>query len=140
MANKGADDSSLIASELFMELASQSRFSILMRLRDKPSKLSTLARIHGTSVQDIFRNLNRLVKEGLVKKGSDGLFFLTEYGGMVLDQVPYFMFSKGHKKFFEEHSLEKSTIPSKFLLRVGELEKCDIVESVTLVLQRLKKL
>ena len=47
---------------------------------------------------------------------------------------------KRHEKFFEEHSLENSTIPSKFLLRVGELEKCEVVESVTLVLQRLKKL
>ena len=101
---------------------------------------STLARFHDTSVQDIFRNLNRLVKEGLVRKDNDDLFLLTEYGVMVLSQMPYFGFLKRHKIFFEEQSLKNSTIPHKFLLRIGELEKCEGVESVTLVFQRLKQL
>jgi predicted transcriptional regulator len=129
-----------LPSELFMELASESRFSILTRLKENPSKLSTLSRIQGTSVQDVFRNMNRLTKEGLVKKDLDGLFALTEYGIMVLNQIPYFVFLKRHRKFFEQHSLKKSTIPNKFLRRIGELERCEVVESVTLVFQRLKKL
>jgi predicted transcriptional regulator len=63
-----------------MELASESRLSILMTLRDRHSKLSTLARTHSTSVQDVFRNMNRLTKEGLVKKkDADGLFCLSHY-------------------------------------------------------------
>jgi predicted transcriptional regulator len=139
MGEENNGDSPL-ASELFMELASESRLLILTRLNENPSKLSTLARIHGTSVQDVFRNLNRLMKEGLVKKDVNGLFALTEYGVMVLNQIPYFVFLKRHKKFFEQHSLKKSTLPTKFLRRLGELEKCEAVESVTLVLQKLKKL
>lgn len=123
-----------------MELASESRYAILLRLRDNLSKLSTLARLQGTTVQDVFRNLNRLTTEGLVMKGGDGLFYITEYGIMVLNQIPYFIFLKKHKKFFEEHSLEKSSIPVKFLRRIGELYKCEVVNSVTAVLQRLKKL
>jgi predicted transcriptional regulator len=133
------NDTSL-SSELFMELASESRLSILMTLKDRHSKLSTLARTHSTSVQDVFRNMNRLTKEGLVKKDADGLFCLSEYGIMTLLQIPYFHFLKSNKKYFEEHSLKKSNIPSKFLLRIGELQNCEVVESVTLVLQRLKKL
>jgi predicted transcriptional regulator len=130
-----------LSSELFMELASESRLSILMTLKDRHSKLSTLARTHSTSVQDVFRNMNRLTKEGLVKKkDADGLFCLSEYGIMTLLQIPYFDFLKSNKKYFEEHSLKKSNIPSKFLLRIGELQNCEVVESVTLVLQRLKKL
>jgi predicted transcriptional regulator len=127
-------------SELFMELASETRYCLLLRLKDKPSKLSTLAKLHGTTVQDVFRNLNRLTTEGLVKKGADGLFYISEYGLMVLNQIPYFIFLKKHKKFFEGHSLEKSNIPVKFLRRIGELYRCERVDSVTAVLQRLKKL
>jgi hypothetical protein len=33
-----------------------------------------------------------LIKEDLVKKQADGLFHITEYGLMVLDQIPYFSF------------------------------------------------
>lgn len=141
MTDKEPDDkTSSIASELFMELASESRYYILLRLRDNPSKLSTLAKLQDTTVQDVSRNLNRLSREGLVKKSSDGLFYITEYGLMILNQIPYFIFLKKHKKFFEGHSLEKSSIPFKFLRRIGELYKCDLVESVTPVLQKLKKL
>lgn len=35
---------------------------------------------------------------------------------------------------------KRSNIPSKFLPRIGELQNCEVVESITLVLQRLKKL
>jgi predicted transcriptional regulator len=81
------EKTSSIASELFMELASESRRNILLRLRDNPSKLSTLAKLQGTTVQDVFRNLNRLTTEGLVKKSGDGLFYITEFGLMVLNQI-----------------------------------------------------
>jgi predicted transcriptional regulator len=84
------NDTSL-SSELFMELASESRLSILMTLKDRHSKLSTLARTHSTSVQDVFRNMNRLTKEGLVKKDADGLFCLSEYGIMTLLQILIFI-------------------------------------------------
>jgi hypothetical protein len=57
-----------------------------------------------------------------------------------IESDPLFHFSEKTQKFFEGHSLEKSSIPVKFLRRIGELYKCDIVESVTPVLQKLKKL
>lgn len=134
------DNISSLASSLFMELASEARLSILLSLKRKPAKLSTLAREHDTTVQEVYRNLNRLMQEGLVEKGVDGLFHLTEFGLMVMDQLPYFMFLKNHRRFLEEHDLLKSGVPSKFLRRIGELEQCKTVNSVTAVLQKLKKL
>jgi predicted transcriptional regulator len=134
------EEVSSLASGLFMELASEARLSILLSLKRKPAKLSTLAREYDTTVQEVYRNLNRLVQEGLAVKGVDGLFSLTELGLMVMDQLPYFLFLKHHRPFLEEHSLLKSGLPSKFLRRVGELEQCKTVISVTAVLQKLKKL
>jgi predicted transcriptional regulator len=126
-------------SSLFMELASETRFSIMMSLYKKPSKLSSLSRELNTSVQDVYRNLNRMAAEGLVAKG-DGMFRITEYGMMVVSQVPYFTFLKKHQQFFESHSIAKSGVPTKFLRRAGELVECELVGSVTAVFQRLKKL
>jgi predicted transcriptional regulator len=80
-----------------------------------------------------------LIKEDLVKKQADGLFHITEYGLMVLDQIPDFSFLKKHRKFFESHSLVKSGIPRKCLRRVGELEKCKTIDSITAVFPDAEK-
>lgn len=62
------DDVSFLPSTLFMELASEARFSILVSINNKPAKLSTIARQTDTTVQEVSRNLNRLIEEGLVGK------------------------------------------------------------------------
>ena len=126
-------------SNLFMELASETRFSILLSLSKHPARLSSLSRELDTTAQDVFRNLNRMAKEGLVKK-SDGEFSITEYGSMVVNQVPYFAFLRRNRKFFETHSLAASGIPASYLLRAGELAPCTTINSVTEVFQRLKKI
>lgn len=134
-----AEDEDGSVPSLFMELASETRFAILTSLGSRPARLSALARELDTTVQDVFRNLNRMAKEGLVKK-ADGEFFITEYGAMVVRQVPYFSFLRNHRKFFAAHAFSGSGIPESFLLRAGELAECTIVESATAVFQRLKKL
>ena len=126
-------------SDLFMELASETRFSILLSLNKRPARLSSLSRELDTTAQDVFRNLNRMAAEGLVKK-ADGEFSITEYGAMVVSQVPYFSFLRRHRKFFESHGLASSGIPASHLMRIGELADCSIISSVTEVFQRLKKI
>ena len=127
------------ASELFMELASETRLSILTYLNERPAKLSSLSREVNTTVQDVYRNLNRLVEEGLVRRSTDSMFHLTEYGKIVMKQIPDFMFMKENKKFFEDHSLV-GVIPDKFLQRIGALYNCKTVSSATAVFQSLKKM
>jgi predicted transcriptional regulator len=128
----------LLASELFMELASETRLSILASLSEKPAKLSSLSREVNTSVQDVYRNLNRMVQEGLIRRG-DGMFYITEYGISVMMQISDFMFVKKHKKYFEHHILA-SAFPDKFLQRIGALNNCKTISSATAVFQSLKKM
>jgi predicted transcriptional regulator len=127
------------ASELFMELASETRLSILTYLNERPAKLSSLSREVNTTVQDVYRNLNRLVEEGLVRRSTDSMFHLTEYGMIVMKQIPDFMFMKENKKFFDDHSLV-GVISDKFVQRIGALYNCKKISSVTAVMERLKKL
>jgi len=122
-----------------MELASETRLSILASLNERPAKLSSLSRQVNTSVQDVYRNLNRLVEEGLVRRGTDSMFHLTEYGMIVMKQIPDFMFMKKNKKFFEDYCLI-GVIPDKFLQRIGALNNCRTVSSATAVFQSLKKM
>jgi predicted transcriptional regulator len=121
-----------------MELASDTRLSILASLNERPAKLSSLSREINTTVQDVYRNLNRMVQEGLIRR-ADGMFYITEYGILVMKQIPDFMFMKKHRKYFEHHCLAK-VIPDKFLQRIGALNNCKTVSSATAVFQSLKKM
>ncbi len=127
----------VLASELFMELASELRCSILMSVSKKPAKLSSLAREFDTTVQDVHRNVNRLMEAGLVRK-EDGALYATEYGKLLTKQISYFIFMKKHSKFFEDHTFDG--MPEKFVQRIGSLQNCELVQSVAAVLEKLKKL
>ena len=61
-----ATDEHALASDLFMELASELRCSILTTISRKPAKISSLARELDSSVQEVHRNANRLMETGLV--------------------------------------------------------------------------
>ena len=128
----------ILASELFTELSSELRCSVLMSVGRKPAKLSYLARELDTTVQDIHRNVNRLMVAGLVRRSEDGKIHLTEYGRLVTKQIPYFIFVKKHEKFFGSHTL--GDIPEKLIQRVGALQNCEFVGSVTASIEKLKKL
>ena len=52
--------------------------------------------------------------------------------------IPYFLVIKKHQELFEDHTLKY--IPNKFVQRIGALQNCEVVENVTPVLERLKKL
>jgi predicted transcriptional regulator len=127
----------ILASELFTELGSEIRCSMLVSLGKGPAKLSSLARQLDITAQHAHQNLNRLCDAGLAERG-DGTFHITEFGRMVTGKIPYFLFAKKHRGFFTEHTL--GGIPEKFVQRIGALENCKIVNSVTAVFQSLKKL
>ena len=124
-------------SELFMELGSEIRCSMLVSLSKEPAKLSTLARKFDITVQHAHQNVNRLYEAGLVAR-NDGTFQVTEFGRMVTMQIPYFLFIKKHSKFFEDHTL--GSIPEKFVQRIGALQNCEFLSSVAPVFEKLKKL
>src|SRR5919201_4895423 len=126
-----------LASELFTELGSEIRCSMLALLNKGPAKLSSLARQLDITVQHAHQNVNRLCDAGLVERG-DGIFHITEFGRMVTGQIPYFLFAKKHRAFFTDHTL--GGMPKKFVQRIGALQDCKTINSVTAVFQSLKKL
>ena len=135
-------DASPIA-EIFTELASETRCAILMSLDKKPLRVSSMARALEITAQDVFRNINRLLETGFVRRGVDtsdgsGTFQLTELGRLAVKQIPYFTVLNKHRKLLEDHTF--SDIPQKFVQRIGVLLNCEVIENVTPVLEKLKKL
>jgi predicted transcriptional regulator len=131
-------DGSKLPADIFMELASETRCSMLLMLDEQPRRSNELAKKLNLTMQEAHRNTSRLMEAGIIRKNSDGLFSITEYGKIITGQISYFQFLKGHRQFFEEHTL--GNIPAKFLQRIGALQNCKIVSSVTAVFERLKKM
>ena len=76
----------------FLELASQQRLGILLRLLDKKSKVSIIAKDLDATVPEVYRNFERLVKADLIVKGADGDYSITTYGKTICNQIPSLAF------------------------------------------------
>ncbi len=123
--------------DIFWELAGEMRRNILFKLDSKSMKLSQLAKELDASVQEVHRNVNRLIDAGLVAKNSEGLLILTTYGKTVLTQIPSFQFLARNKQYFEEHIL---ALPMKFIQRIGALNNSELINGVVAVLARWKSM
>lgn len=126
-----------LPADLFMELASETRCEILLILKKSPTRTNKLAKDLHLSVQETHRNTSRLTETGLIQKDHEGMFSLTEYGTLVVEQLGYYQFLYKHKKFFEDHTCD---LPSKFKQRLGSLQNCQLITKVTNVQQKIKKM
>jgi len=112
-------------SEIFMELAGESRYSILMMLEEKKWRSAQMAKELNLTIQETHRNTVRLAEAGLIKKDSDGFFSLTPYGRILVSQLSQFGFLNKYKAYFAEHF--PSDLSPKFLQRIGSLRNCELI-------------
>jgi predicted transcriptional regulator len=124
--------------DIFWELAGEIRRSILFKLKEGNIKLSQLAKVLDTSIQEVHRNVNRLIDAGLIEKDSTGVLSLTTYGNTVLTQIPSFQFLAKNKPYFEEHTL--GDLPMKFIQRIGALNNSELINGVVAILARWKEM
>ncbi len=126
------------AANDFLELASQQRLNIIFKLLLEKTKLSNMAKELGATVQEVHRNLERLVDAGLIKKDKDGHYDLTTYGKTICTQVPSLLFLSGNRKYFENHDF--GDIPMKFIQRIGALAVGQHVKGFVKVLEQWKSI
>ena len=124
--------------QTFIELASEQRLSILLRLTEEDIKLSQLAKDLSVTMQEVHRNINRLMEVGLIKKYAEGTFSLTTFGDTIIKQIPAYDFLSRNKEYFLDHNLGQ--IPMKFGHRIGALNNSDYVSGLVAVIERWKQL
>src|SRR2546428_12799244 len=120
----------------FLELASEQRLAILLRLNEQKSKVSVLAKELDATVPEVFRNFERLVKADLITKDSDGSYSITAYGKIVCGQVPSLQFLSSNRKYFKNHDF--GDIPQKFLQRIGALLEGKQIKGFVKVMEQWK--
>lgn len=107
------------AAAEFLELASQQRLSIITRLLEQRSNVSTIAKALDATVPEVYRNFERLVKAELIAKDVDGNYYLTTYGKTICSQIPSLIFLSQNKNYFRNHDF--GDMPTKFIQRIGAL-------------------
>jgi predicted transcriptional regulator len=125
-------------AETFVELASEQRLSILFKLAAKGANLSGLSKELNITMQEVHRNLNRLMETGLIKKDSQGTFTLTTFGNTILKQIPTYDFLSRNKEYFSEHTL--GDIPMKFIQRIGALTNSEYIPGMVAAIELWKEL
>ena len=125
---------SLGAAGEFLELSSEQRLSIVLRLQQSRSKVSVIAKELGATMPEVFRNFERLAKADIISKDADGYYSLTTYGRTICSQIPSLLFVSGNKKYFKTHDF--GDIPQKFIQRIGALLPGQHYKGFTRVLEQ----
>ena len=126
------------ASKNFLELASEQRLKILLQLLDEKTNLSEMARKLDATAPEVKRNFDRLLGRKLIQKDFGKKYSLTTYGNAVLEQIPSLVFLDGNKKYFQDHDF--GDIPSKFIMRLGQLMNHQLIEGFVKVQERWHKI
>jgi predicted transcriptional regulator len=122
---------SKVATE-FLEISSEQRLEILLRLYENRSKPAMLAKQIGATISEVFRNMERLVAAQIIVK-VDGFYQITPYGKMICKQIASFSFISNNKKYFSNHNFD--SLPQKFIQRIGALSEGKHVKGFTKVME-----
>lgn len=125
-------------AEGFLEFASEQRLAILLAMLDKSVKISAMAKELESTVPEVFRNFERLLKADLIYKNSDGSYSITAIGKALCSQVPLMRFLSKNKIYFKNHDFAE--LPTKFIQRLGALENGKTVKGFVKVLEKWKEI
>lgn len=129
-----AELSPLILSKIFLELASEQRMTILIKLMKQKYKISSMAKELSATPPEVHRNFQRMIKTGLISKTVDGNYELTTFGKAICFQLPLFQTIDKNKKFFQDHSFGK--LPEKFIVRLGMLSNAKLISGYVKVMEK----
>ena len=131
------DDYEEVAADLW-QLASEQRLKIMLKLLEKNSNVTTTAKELDSTVAELYRNFEKLMKSDLIYKDSSGSYNLTTYGRAVCDCIPSFAFLSRNKKYFNSHDF--GDLPKKFIQSIGALESGQYQKGFVKVIQQWKEI
>jgi len=124
------------AADHFLELASPNRLQILFTLSEKSFTITEMAKELDSTKQEVHRNFRRLEDIRLIEKDVDGKYSITTFGKTMCTQVPSLVFLSQNMEYFEDH--EFGDIPTKFIMRTGQLAGGKHIKGVVKVLEQWK--
>ncbi len=113
---------------LLFELASEDRLKILLKLQEKPLRLTQVSEKLGLTVQETSRHLSRLSEAKLITKDTESAYLLLPFGKDLLVLLPSVEVLSKYRDYFNSHNI--SQLPHEFISRIGELEACAFMDDI----------
>jgi predicted transcriptional regulator len=107
--------------KLFFDLASESRLSIIRKLKEQNLKNNEICGKLDLTATETFRQLQHLTEALIVQRLPDGTYTITNYGKITLQLLQSLEFTFEHKEYFLNHDVWR--LPYQFVNRIGELSK-----------------
>ena len=124
--------------ELMFELSHKGRLETLRILKEKPHRLTDVSKVLDLTSAEVSRHLGRLSKAKLVIKNGEGMYTLSPFGNIILQEVAKFNFLTTHHEYFLTHDftvlpeeLQWLTPLSNTRIVTGTLEIMSLVEDLT---------
>ena len=124
--------------ELFTELSSENRLSILHILDKMPMTFTSLIKEIDMNSAEASRQLSRLAETSLIEKKGDGKYYNTLFGKLVISSISDLEFISGKSEYFLKH--DTAHIPPDLLEQIGALSRGEIVTGVYNILNTHEKL
>jgi len=131
-------DEPVVSADIFVELASDTRISMLQMLQTNSCKASNISKELNLTAQEVHRNVERLTESNLITKRTDGFLTLTSYGKIIIHQLSTFSFLQENQDYFLSHDVEY--LPEKFIRRLGDLHNCYLVTGTFVLLEKWRKI
>ena len=131
------DDYEGVAGDI-LQIASEQRLKILLNLQEKNSNVTSMAKELDSTVAELYRNFERLMKSDLIYKDSNGNYNLTTYGKAVCTCIPSMSFLSRNKKYFNSHDF--GDLPKNFIQSIGALESGKYNKGFVKIMQQWKEI
>jgi predicted transcriptional regulator len=113
---------------LLFEVSNEYRHRMMMMLKEKAMRVTTLSKELGLTAPEISRHISRLSENGLATKDVEGYFHLTPFGMMILVLLQEFEFTSKHSEYFVSHI--NVGVPDQFIKRIGDLSESQFSDSI----------
>lgn len=131
-------DEHVVSADIFVELASDTRISMLQMLQTNSCKASNISKELNLTAQEVHRNVERLTESNLITKRPDGFLTLTSYGKIIAHQLFTFSFLQKNQDYFLSHDV--GHLPEKFIRRLGDLHNYHLVKGTFVLLEKWRKI
>jgi predicted transcriptional regulator len=124
--------------ELFAELSSENRLTILKILDNNPMAFTGLIKEIDMNSAEASRQLSRLIETYLIEKKGDGKYYNTLFGKLVISSISEMNFISERSAYFLNH--DTAHIPHDLLGQIGALSAGEMITGVYNILNTQDKL